>query len=125
MNVKNNQREKWETSFKRKNIAEKFSNFFKNYVNQLGINRDGAKRNDETVLLKYPVDVAIQKLLSELLTVPKVFEKPMQKLRNYRWLQKRVQYTICIDDFNRKMKDSPRSGRICKCSFNELIIKSM
>ena len=91
MNVKNNQREKWETSFKRKNIAEKFSNFFKNYVNQLGINRDGAKPNDETVLLKYAVDVAIQKLLSVLLTVPKVFEKPMQKLRNYRWLQKRVQ----------------------------------
>ena len=74
MNVKNNQREKWETSFKRKNIAEKFSNFFKNYVNQLGINRDGAK--PKPVLLKYPVDVAIQKLLSVLLTVPKCLRNP-------------------------------------------------
>ena len=47
-------------------IAETLSNFFKNTVNQLGINRDEAKFDDKPVLSKKPVDVAIEKFKNHL-----------------------------------------------------------
>ena len=37
------------------------------------------------------------------------------------WLQKRVQYLICIDDFNRKMENLPWSEKIYRCSTDRLI----
>ena len=40
-------------------VTETFSNSFENAVNQLGINRDDAKFNDEPVLSANPVNIAI------------------------------------------------------------------
>ena len=44
-----------------KKITETLSNFFKNTVDQRGINRDEAKFDDKPVLSKKPIDVVIEK----------------------------------------------------------------
>ena len=44
-----------------KKITETLSNFFKNTVDQLGINRDEAKFDDKPVLSKKPTDIVIEK----------------------------------------------------------------
>ena len=42
-------------------VAEMFSNIFENAVNELGINKNDAKFNDEPAVSANPVDIAIQK----------------------------------------------------------------
>ena len=47
-------------------IAETLSNIFENIFNKLGIIRDDAKVNDESVLSTNPVNIAIQKIDNQL-----------------------------------------------------------
>ena len=61
--------------------------------------------------------------VSVLPTISKYLKLHKQVLINlFIWLQKKVQYTICIDDFNRKnRKDLSRSEMIYTCRPDELI----
>ena len=47
-------------------IVKTYCNFFKDTVNQLGINKDEAKFDDKPVLSKYPVDIGIEKFKNHL-----------------------------------------------------------
>ena len=79
------------------------------------------KKKDSTLAENYkPVSVS-PTLSKGLGNSCKQISNFINKFTLFMWQQERVQYTFCIDDFNRKMENLPRSERICRCSINELI----